>query len=103
MVKHVLCWKLKEHADGRSRSQNAKLMAEKLMSLKEKIKEVKKIEVGINDLRSKEENFDLIMISEFDSFEDLRLYIEHPEHVKIAKFIKNIREIRAAVDYEVKD
>lgn len=103
MVKHVLCWKLKEHAEGRSKSENAKLMAEKLMSLKDKIKEVKGIEVGINDQRSTEENFDVVMISEFENFEDLRIYIKHPEHMKIAEFVKNIREIRAAVDYEVKD
>lgn len=101
MVKHIICLKLKEFADGNPKSENAKLAAEKLLELKNKIKEIKSIEVGLNSPHTPADNFDLVLYTEFNSFADLEIYQKHPEHVKVADFIKKIRETRACVDYEV--
>jgi hypothetical protein len=100
MVKHIICFKLKEFAEGNSKSENAKLMTQKLLSLKEKINEIKYIEVGINDSKASPGNFDIVLISEFENFTDLKVYQNHPEHVKAADFIMKIRDIKAAVDFE---
>lgn len=99
MVKHIVCWNIKE-ADGRSKHENTKLAAEILLSLQDKISVIRKMEVGINDERASRDNFDVTLISEFDSFEDLDTYQKHPEHLKAAEIIKNIRIIKAAVDFE---
>jgi hypothetical protein len=37
MVKHIICLKLKDFAEGNPKSENAKLAKEKLLALKEKI------------------------------------------------------------------
>jgi hypothetical protein len=100
MVKHIICLKLKDFAEGKSKSENAKLAAEKLLALKEKIKEIKYIEVGINDSKAVPDNFDIVLITEFESFDDLNTYQKHPEHVKTADFMKKIRDARACVDFE---
>jgi hypothetical protein len=100
MVKHIVCWNMKE-AEGRSKSENARLAAETLLSLKDKIDVIRKIEVGINDERASKDNFDVTLLSEFDNFDDLMAYQTHPEHIKAAEIIKNIRISKAAVDFEV--
>ena len=100
MVKHIICLKLKDFAEGNPKSENARLAKEKLLALEEKIKEIKYIEVGINDPKASQDNFDVVLITEFQSFEDLDIYQKHPEHVKTAKFMKKIRGARACVDFE---
>ena len=65
MVKHIICLKLKDFAEGNPKLENAKLAKEKLLALKEKIGEIKYIEVGLNDLKASQDNFDLVLITEF--------------------------------------
>lgn len=101
MVKHIICFKLKDFAEGNPKSVNAKLVTGTLLSLKDKIKEIKYIEVGINAPKASQDNFDMVLYSEFNSFADLEIYQKHPEHVKAADFIKKVRDTRACVDYEV--
>ncbi len=101
MVKHIICLKLKDFAEGKTRSENAGIARDKLLALKEKIDLIKYIEVGVNDPKAPQDNFDVVLITEFESFEDLKAYQRHPEHVKTAEFMKRIREIRGCVDFEV--
>jgi Stress responsive A/B Barrel Domain len=46
-------------------------------------------------------DFDIALYSEFESYADLDIYQEHPEHLKVASFIGKVRTARAAVDYIV--
>lgn len=98
MVKHVVAWKLKGEAEGNNKEKNAKIIKENLERLKDIIKEIKHIEVGIN-INTSNAAFDLVLYSEFESLEDLEKYQNHPEHVKVAEFIGKVREDRIVVDY----
>lgn len=100
MIKHIVMWKLKEHAENNDRETNAKLMKEKLEALKNDIKEIQKIEVGIN-INSSDAAYDVVLYSEFNSMDDLKAYIVHPKHEDAAAFVGNVRESRVVVDYEV--
>jgi hypothetical protein len=99
MIKHIVMWKLKENDKENDKFENAKTIKNKLESLNGVIPEIKYIEVGVNSEKF-ENNYDVVLISEFDSFEDLDIYQKHPEHVKVGKFVKSVAEIRTAVDYE---
>ena len=44
-------------------------------------------------------NFDVALIFDFDSLEDLNTYQVCPEHVAFGKFVGGIRENRACIDY----
>lgn len=96
MIKHVVMWKLKSEALNNSKEENAKLICEKLNALYGIIPEIISIEVGINENGG---NFDVLLISEFRSFEDLKLYDSHPEHQKAKAFIVEVVEKREAIDY----
>lgn len=97
MINHVVLFKLKDYPAEEKRQiiDNLKSMLE---GLQEKIFEVKFIEVGVNkDLESK--NFDIALISYFETEQDLDAYREHPEHLKVVERIKETTVERAAVDY----
>ena len=99
MIKHIVMWRLKEFAAGASREENAKKLKESLEDLKDRIEDIKAIEVGIN-FNSSPTAFDVVLYSEFSDMEGLNAYQNHPEHLKIVDFVGEIRSERAVVDYE---
>lgn len=100
MLKHIVMWKLKEFAEGNVKSENANIIKRDLENLKDKINQLKFIEVGI-DINKSAQAYDIVLYSEFENAEDLNIYQNHPEHLKIAKFIGNVKEKRIVVDYTV--
>lgn len=100
MIKHIVMWRLKDSADGASKQENAKNLKNYLETLKDKIMEIRHIEVGIN-ISGSDAASDVVLYSEFDSMEDLEAYQKHPEHQKIVSFVNEIRSERRVVDYEV--
>lgn len=101
MVKHVVCWKLKDEAEGNTKLQNARIAKGMLEDLREVIDEIRSIRVGINAPGMPEGNWDMILESEFATLRDLEAYAIHPEHLKVVEFIKKINEGRICVDYAV--
>ena len=99
MIKHIVMWKLKDFAEGAKKPDNAQNIKLQLEGLKNKIKEVRSMEVGIN-INDSADSYDIALYSEFASLEDLKKYQHHPEHVKVADFIINLRLDRRVVDYQ---
>ena len=97
MINHVVLFKLKDYPE----EEKIKVISElrgMIESLKEKIREVRYMEVGVNhELYAK--SFDIALISHFDNQEDLEKYRVHPEHQKVVDKIKETTSDRAAVDY----
>ncbi len=100
MIKHIVMWKLKDFAEGASKSENAQNIKVQLEGLKNKIKEVRSLEAGIN-INDSADSYDVALYSEFASLEDLKRYQHHPEHVKVGDFIIKLRLDRKVVDYQV--
>lgn len=96
MIKHIVMWKLKADLD--DKKEKCHEIKEKIEGLKELIKEIEKIEVGIN-IEDSKEAYDVVLYSEFKDKESLEIYQNHSEHLKVAKFISSVREARAVVDY----
>jgi len=99
MLKHVVMWKLKNHAEGHSRPENAARIAEMLEALPSKIPEIKSLQIGFDVVRG-DGSFDVVLITEFDDLASLERYQRHPEHVKVAEFVSKVRDMKAAVDFE---
>jgi hypothetical protein len=97
MVKHIVMWKFKDFAEGKSREENIKYIKGLLESLPAKIKEIKFIEVGENIAPDK--TFDAVLYSEFETPEDLAIYQEHPEHKKVSEYVSKVRDARIVGDY----
>jgi len=97
MIKHIIMWKLVESEE---KEKNLIKMKSLLEGLVGKINVIVKLEVAANPISSPEP-FDLVLYSEFKTFEDLNAYAIHPEHLKVVEFVKSVCAGRSAVDYEV--
>ncbi len=100
MIRHIVFWKLKPEAEGASYSENATKMVELLNSLEGKIPNLLSIEAGVDFNRS-DAAWDVALYCKLPSKEALNAYQIHPEHLKVAAFIKSVASNRCVIDYEV--
>jgi hypothetical protein len=100
MIKHIVMWRLKEHAEGNDKAVNARLVKQKLEALRGRIPGMLKVEVGI-DFSATDASADVVLYSEFESREALDGYQAHPEHEALKPFVSAVRVSRQLVDYEI--
>jgi quinol monooxygenase YgiN len=100
MIKHIVLWRLKPEAHGRSAAENARSIKEKLEGLRGVISGMLRLEVGIDFERSGDAA-DIALYSEFETRAALDGYQAHPAHKAIMPFVAEARSERRVVDYEV--
>ena len=100
MIRHVVMWKLKETAEGKSKQENMEWIREQLYALVPVIPEIKRMEIGF-DVTGSEMSMDLLLLTEFDSLEALGVYAKHPAHVKVAEYVRKVVEARVVLDCEI--
>ena len=61
---------------------------------------LKKYEVQVNSDKANPANYEVALIFDFETWEDLETYRVHPDHVAFGKFMATIRESRACIDFE---
>lgn len=99
MIKHIVMWRLKENHNGESKEKIISKVKSILEDLTAKINEIVELEVGIN-FNPSEAAYDVVLYSTFNSREDLDIYQKHPDHLKVAEYISEVRTERTVVDYE---
>lgn len=100
MIKHIVMWKLKDHAEGADRAANARKMKELLEACAGIVPGILKLEVGLAQ-PGLEATYDVVLYSEFANREALDAYQEHPQHQALKPFFGAVREGRQCMDYEV--
>lgn len=98
MLKHIVMWKFKDSAEGRTRAENCAYIKGMLEALPPVIPCIRSMELGINALPG-EMASDMALTVEFDSAGDLETYKNHPEHVKVSEYVAKVRVSRTVVDY----
>ena len=93
MVKHIVMWKFNPGTEDRQRE-----FLDRLRGLFGVIPQIREQEVGVNCAPG---NYDAVLISAFDSLEDLEAYKRDPRHAAVSALCKSIRSDRVAVDVEV--
>lgn len=98
MINHVVLFKLKEYP-GEEKSKVIAELKALLEGLRNKIDVLRFLEVRVNyELEAK--SYDLVLLSHFETLDDLDEYRVHPEHLKVIKRIGETTVSRAAVDYK---
>lgn len=96
MIKHIVCFKLKDNSP--EECQKAK---EVLLSMDEKVPELRGITVGIDFLHS-ERSYDLILEVLLDDEAALDSYQNDPYHCSVVKtHMHAVRESSVAIDYVI--
>ncbi len=101
MIKHIVMWTLHENAQGKSKAENAIIICKELMKLLDTIPQIIRFETGINSPDAPNGNWDVVLVSEFATMDDLFTYQIHPDHVAFKDFIAPLRKEKASVDYEM--
>jgi hypothetical protein len=100
MLKHIVMWKLKEHAEGADKATNARKMKEMLDGCAAIVPGIVKFETALAQ-PGLEATYDVVLYSEFTSKAALDAYQEHPQHVALKPFIGAVREERQCMDYDI--
>ena len=100
MIRHVVMWRFKTEAEGRTKLENMEELKRQLLALIPLIPEIKKMEIGF-DVTHSEASADFMLTTEFESVDDLKIYAVHPEHLKVSGFVKNVVESRIVLDCEI--
>lgn len=97
MTRHVVTFQFLGNKE--ERLAVARAFRDALVALPEQIECLKAIEVGINE--NPKEEWDLTLIADADSPEDIAAYSAHPAHLAAVEIIKGHKANRACVDYTI--
>ena len=96
MIRHVVMWKFKEE----NKKENMLHAREILFALQPVIPELRRMEIGF-DISDTEMSYDMMLLTEFNSVEDMKTYAVHPEHLKVSGFIRSVILQRVVLDCEI--
>jgi len=100
LIRHIVMWKLKAHAEGADRAANAARMKTLLDSCAQLVAGIHRWEVALAR-PGLEATCDVVLVSEFESQAALDAYQNHPQHLAMKPFIAAVREARHCMDYEI--
>ena len=99
MVKHVILWTLKDELSAEEKQQVKAGIKAGLEGLQGKIPGMTEIHVYTNGLETS--NADVMLDSTFETFEALKGYAVHPDHVAVADgAVRPYTKIRSCLDFE---
>ena len=101
MIRHIVMWKLKDQAKNADKKKNAEKLKLILEGLRTNIDEIKAVEVGIQINPDDKEALDVVLICDFETDLDFKMYTRSPHHKKAIDFIESVAEKRFFVDYKV--
>ena len=97
MVKHIVCWNIKEDLDKEGVFEEMKLRVE---AMNGEIPGLITIELG-RSFNNSEVALDVALYSELEDKDALKVYQDHPMHLHVKEFIGAVTSERCVVDYEV--
>jgi len=99
MIRHIIMFKFTDTKNDTEKSEKAEKMKSVFSPLRNIINVVESYEIAINSKKT-DFSYDLAIISEYNTWEDLETYINHPEHQKAISLCKDIKKEKAVLDYE---
>lgn len=103
MIQHIVMFKFKDTANGKTKAENLTEAKAKMMDMMGKIPEILEMEVHFGAEGSAEANYDYILVSKFNNLDELNSYQKHPLHVAFGQYVKELREPdgRVCIDYDI--
>ena len=98
MLKHIVMWRYKDGAEGKSPLEHAQWMKQNLEALVGVVPEILDLEYGIDQMSTQASYHGVLTVVVADA-EALKRYANHPEHLKIVDYASRVTESRVVVDY----
>jgi len=93
-------WTIREGETPRVKFERMAELKTRLLDLKDRISEIVSLEVYFNSPSAPGDNYDVVLMVEFNAWSELATYQQHPAHLEVVEYIKNVRQHRASLDYE---
>lgn len=100
MIRHVVIWRLKPEAKRLDGIENQARIERNFEAMRAAVPGLLRLELGINEAKVADAA-DLMLLAEFDSWEALRGYEQHPLHDELRTLIGPLRTERRLLDYEI--
>ena len=100
MIRHIVMWKFKDEAEGKTKEENMDIVRNRLYSLPAIISEIRHLEIG-KDVRHTDMSADLVLITEFDTLEALETYAKHPDHMLVSQYVRKVIDSRVVIDVKI--
>ena len=98
MLKHIVMWRYKDGAEGKSPLEHAQWTKQNLEALVGVVPEILGLEYGIDQMSTPASYHGVLTVVVEDA-EALKRYANHPEHLKIVDYASRVTESRVVVDY----
>ncbi|GAB6988596.1 Dabb family protein [Paenibacillus pini] len=95
MIKHIVFFKLKDNSP-----ESIEKTANVLRAMEGEIPQLISVEVGLDIIHS-ERSYDIALVTEVASLEDLQAYQIHPAHQVVVRHINEVKEHSVSVDYAI--
>lgn len=95
MTKHIVMFQLQ--GSDEVRRETALRFKQALDALPEQIEVLQSIEVALNE--NPGEDWDIVLTAIVPTMDDVATYAKHPAHIAAAAIIKDVKRMRACVDY----
>jgi quinol monooxygenase YgiN len=99
MIKHIVMWNVRGEAP-EERREVAQTIKGKFEALVGEIPGLLRLEIGI-DVSGVSYACDVVLYSEFEDERALKIYGDHPAHLRVKDELEGLRIARHQVDYKV--
>lgn len=101
MLRHIVMYRFREAAEGRTKEENLKLAGALAEKFTGNIPELKAFSCGVGSEAQAMGNYDIVLICDLDSFDALASYKENPTHQAFGSHCHAVSDARAAIDFEM--
>ena len=101
MIRHIVIWNLKDHAEGADKATNLQKAQTLLLSCAQVVPGIRAFEVA-SATPGMDCTNDLVLHMLLDDAQVLAAYQNHPQHLAIKPFMKAVVNERHCMDFTVK-
>lgn len=94
MIKHIVLFKLKNPTE-----ENIEKAVQVVKDMEGKIEVMISMEIGVNFVKSQRAS-DISLTAIFSTVEDLNIYQQHPAHMPLKVYMREVCASISSVDYE---
>jgi heme-degrading monooxygenase HmoA len=98
-IHHIVTWKLAA-TDPQARAEHSSGISERLTALVGVISDIRSLTVATN-VAYPEQNWDVVLVSEFADLDALERYQKHPAHQEAASYVRSVVSDRSSIDYSL--
>ena len=99
MIRHIVTWKLRAE-DAEAKDAAVAEITSALEALVARIDGLISLKVHPN-IAYEEVNWDVVLVADYATVEDLTAYQVHPDHVAAAAIVRSHVTERASIDFEI--